>query len=105
MQTIKKLIAEQILVGVKEINSAAELTAEEIAADKVRYAGRFSVVSYDAPVYYLMLTTDTAHLPTFAVDCEGYIYINGDNVGGNRYRISSGRLYALLAELHYTAQE
>ena len=32
MQTIKKLIAEQILVGVKEINSAAELTAEEIAA-------------------------------------------------------------------------
>lgn len=79
--------------------------AEEIAADKVRYAGRFSVVSYDAPVYYLMLTTDTAHLPTFAVDCEGYLYINGDNVGGNRYRISSGRLYALLAELHYTAQE
>lgn len=79
--------------------------AGEIAADKVRYAGRFSIVSYDAPVYYLMLTTDTAHLPTFAVDCEGYIYINGDNVGGNRYRISSGRLYALLAELHYTAQQ
>ena len=32
MQTMKKIIAEKVLEGVRKINPAAELTAEEIAA-------------------------------------------------------------------------
>ena len=77
---------------------------DEITGLKARYAGRFSVVYFDAPLYHVTLRTDSTPMPSFDVDCEGYIYIKGNNVGGKCYRLSSGRLYALLAELHYTAQ-
>lgn len=96
---------EKVYLPITIAEADLQRLADEIAADKVRYAGRYSIVSYEAPIYNVMLSTDTTRIPTFTVDCEGYLYISGDNVGGNRYRISSGRLYALLAELHYTAQQ